>query len=474
MRMGAEGLSLVGEVCIPPERRDELNERVLSMLWRLGMRRRVKVEVAGTTYDLVRRAEPDADGIVFFDWSVFDGWGPGEGTYDVLTCELRATHDRTNTVYGVTIGAITTLLQAYSTTPCLVAREGKLCYTGGYRGLVDDILGEEVAWPLGPGVFDGLCVARENPELHEVTPIKLYYAIPVKDCDWLTDELLTAMVIGGAARLDPKEEVVAALADGERLSRWDGIVAMATLMGRESDDGSFEGWMRQLLSGDVECRRRLAEDPDATRSALARLSIAYPAPIVLQCFASARHQAIFDTFDGLGVTLYRDYVPPIERDEPTRCQGIPLSKLYGTRFLDEAWALGMTVEGAPSEEMEGCIAAWHRSYDECVIPEGISMENLLARVLRFLLKAWECRPIDAAFVDVMRAHADDERYLRLITVLVDMAVDEAVAEPELTAWQAIRWVLSREKGETVRRHLSTFVSIVADADLLRQVFGIGQ
>jgi hypothetical protein len=281
------------------------------------------------------------------------------------------------------------------------------------------------------------------------------------------------MVIGGAARLDPKEEVVAALADGERLSRWDGIVAMATLMGRESDDGSFEGWMRQLLSGDVECRRRLAEDSDATRSALARLSITYPAPIVLQCFASARHQAIFDTFDGLGVTLYRDYVP-IERDEPTRCQGIPLSKLYGTRFLDEAWALGMTVEGAPSEEMEGCIAAWQRSYDECVIPQGISMENLLARVLRFLLKAWECRPIDAAFVDVMRAHADDERYLRLITVLVDMAVDEAVAEPELTAWQAIRWVLSREKGETVRRHLSTFVSIVADADLLRQVFGIGR
>ena len=102
------------------------------------------------------------------------------------------------------------------------------------------------------------------------------------------------------------------------------------------------------------------------------------------------------------------------------------------------------------------------------------MEYLLARVLRFLLKAWECRPIDAAFVDVMRAHADDERYLRLITVLVDMAVDEAVAEPELTAWQAIRWVLSREKGETVRRHLSTFVSIVADADLLRQVFGIGR
>lgn len=60
-----------GRVSIPEERKAEFNENVQKLFRLCGIRKLEEIEVAGRICTVVHEPEPDDQGIISFDYSIF-------------------------------------------------------------------------------------------------------------------------------------------------------------------------------------------------------------------------------------------------------------------------------------------------------------------------------------------------------------------------------------------------------------------
>ena len=63
---------LAGKVNIPAEKRNEMNRHVLEILDKCGIRKTVEMTVSGKKVTVTAPARPNADGVVLFDYSIFE------------------------------------------------------------------------------------------------------------------------------------------------------------------------------------------------------------------------------------------------------------------------------------------------------------------------------------------------------------------------------------------------------------------
>ena len=63
---------LEGTVMIPDNKKDEFNRYILQILDACGIRKTERIELDGRPITVVRRPEPDGQGIVSFDYSIFE------------------------------------------------------------------------------------------------------------------------------------------------------------------------------------------------------------------------------------------------------------------------------------------------------------------------------------------------------------------------------------------------------------------
>ncbi len=106
--------TLVGEVNVPDEKKDELNGYVLELLDKCGIRKTEEIELAGKVITVINSARPDKNGIVSFDYSVFEKKKREVATYDMASCKLF-TPDRGYSEFGVAMNLIMILQESYTT-----------------------------------------------------------------------------------------------------------------------------------------------------------------------------------------------------------------------------------------------------------------------------------------------------------------------------------------------------------------------
>ncbi len=122
--------TMTGKVTIPEEKRDNLNYLVLCLLWYGGIRKTDTIEYYDDDdddydddeydsyeYDVTKAALPDKNGIVSFDYSLYDNCSHSVATYDMNTCELKVESCYFD-CYGVVMSAIMALQICLSTTEC--------------------------------------------------------------------------------------------------------------------------------------------------------------------------------------------------------------------------------------------------------------------------------------------------------------------------------------------------------------------
>lgn len=72
---------LEGKVSIPEEKRDIFNENVLKLLDYGGIRKLKEMEIGKKAITAARKPRPDGEGIVRFDYSVFENQKRKESCY---------------------------------------------------------------------------------------------------------------------------------------------------------------------------------------------------------------------------------------------------------------------------------------------------------------------------------------------------------------------------------------------------------
>ena len=115
--MSKEIYKLEGNVTIPEDKKAEFSRYVLKILDLSGIRMTEKIELGGQTITVVRRPEPDEDGIVSFDYSIFEKKIRETSTYNMNTCELIAP-DRGKLEFAVVMNVIMVMQESYSEMPC--------------------------------------------------------------------------------------------------------------------------------------------------------------------------------------------------------------------------------------------------------------------------------------------------------------------------------------------------------------------
>lgn len=87
--MRDDAYRLEGTVRIPEDIKDEFNEYILQILDKCGIRKTEKMELGGQTVTVVRQPMPDEQGIVRFDYSIFEKSRRETAEYNLNTCELK-------------------------------------------------------------------------------------------------------------------------------------------------------------------------------------------------------------------------------------------------------------------------------------------------------------------------------------------------------------------------------------------------
>ena len=137
---------LAGKVNIPAEKRNEMNRYVLEIMDKCGIRKTVEMMVAGKKVTVVAPARPNTDGIVLFDYSIFEKKKRKISKYDLNTCELYVEEPGYNEL-GVVMNMIMVLQEAYTNGGCYFIKSGKLHDAEIYLLLIQSVLGEKVTLP---------------------------------------------------------------------------------------------------------------------------------------------------------------------------------------------------------------------------------------------------------------------------------------------------------------------------------------
>lgn len=134
---------IVGTVSIPDDKKKELVEHILTILYKCGLRKTEIMNINGKEVKVLTIPAPDKDGIICFDYSIFEMKERKFSTFDTNTFEL-VTPDRGYNEYGLAMNVIMLLLEAYSETKCYMLCDSKPFYVSRYAELIKGLLGIDI------------------------------------------------------------------------------------------------------------------------------------------------------------------------------------------------------------------------------------------------------------------------------------------------------------------------------------------
>lgn len=107
--------------------KQEMNELIIQILYKTGIRKTTTVMINGREFDAVEQTYPDENGIIYFDYSVFEKRIRRGNYYNCHTCEL-VTEDRGENEFGLVMNMIMIILESYSDSPCYLMHSGSYPY----------------------------------------------------------------------------------------------------------------------------------------------------------------------------------------------------------------------------------------------------------------------------------------------------------------------------------------------------------
>ena len=148
--------------------KQEMNEFIIQILYKTGIRKTTTVMINGREFDAVEQTYPDENGIIYFDYSVFEKRIRRGNYYNCHTCEL-VTEDRGENEFGLVMNMIMIILESYSDSPCYLMHKGNLFNILGYVDLVESLTGKVLTFKNRDniGKIKGIPVDQRKEEISE-------------------------------------------------------------------------------------------------------------------------------------------------------------------------------------------------------------------------------------------------------------------------------------------------------------------
>lgn len=458
--------TLAGTVHIPEESKDEFNKKVLTMLYRCGIRKTETINVNGIDLDVVAPLKTNKKGIVVFDYSIFEKQKRGISSFNTLTGELKIA-DRGYGEYGLVINMLMALQQAYSDMPCFLMREGKPCSVDFYAELLAAVLNEETHFNNGNDIWENMLFFHESPEYDDITSLNAWYMSPYKQ---YSKVLL-------AVSLDNKKieltENAAQMTKSDIAGAKYGLQLeyLYRMLMKCCDDSDFEAWFRELLDEPLSVRKEKAKQED-DKGIIAELSLYIYSQGMAMQYALARNENFWTVWERLGINGYNDIIMEDALSDEYEKTPYPFYLAIQKESEDEFLDLWDGNNLKLSEKLKKQILQWKQCLDTISPSQNFDFEKELTDAILEMENDWNCRFIDKSFVTDFLEHKDDENYQRLLMLLRQYLDKDVSLFPELTKQQAKRWVISHYRDKYDSKLMSCYTTLMTNMEQRKRIFSI--
>lgn len=254
---------LAGKVNVPAEKKNEMNRHVLEILDKCGIRKTVEMTVAGKKVTAVISARPDAEGIVLFDYSIFEKKKRKISKYDLNTCELYV-EDQGYNEFGIVMNMIMVLQEAYTNVGCYFTKSGKLYDIEIYLFLIQGVLGEKINIPGRIRMWDMYLFFRNSEEYKNVTYRDLLEGYSKDYGELDTEQLLAVLEIENKELMIPGEKRIFCRNEINSANSCSRIEYAYRVFGgmKAIEKAGMKSFLAELLNADFAKRKELSARQD--------------------------------------------------------------------------------------------------------------------------------------------------------------------------------------------------------------------
>ena len=462
---------LVGEVTIPEEKRKELNDYVLKLLDRSGLRKIKKVKIGDLDTEVAERVKRNTSGKILFDYSIYENYVRGVSSYDTETCTLEVNEPGFNEM-GLAMLMVMTLLESYSITPCYVARDKKLININTSALMVEDLIGVRLRFPHRADIWTMYVFCKECQEVEEIKGFDLIYKVPTDFEQISYAQFYNALWVEKDSFLaDKMEEVSFDRGQIEEAKYMDQCSFLySTFLSLERDGKDTGSFLEKLMPMPLGERTKLAEE-QTNYGIVAELSRYLTSQVLVKCYSIVRGTDFWQEWERFAANgFYVDSIDDMDKSDEKEHKVFHFYKAIQRNDDDEALGEFGDRELALSDEMCREIEKWKEKASEEVSDEPDSLDELKG-VMEEIRNDWAARRMDASLFKELKGKPDSEYTKKALLLLKTMLDDGLWLFPELTKSQAKKWVLKRSRSDFDKQKLNALLGLLANKEKRMELLG---
>lgn len=418
-----------------------MNRYVLEIIDKCGIRKTVEMMVAGKKVTVVTSAQPNADGIVLFDYSIFEKKKRKISKYDLNTCELYV-ENQGYSEFSIVMNMIMVLQEAYTNGGCYFTKSGKLYDIEIYLFLIQGVLGEKISVPGRIKMWDMYLFFRNSEKYKNITYKDLLEGYSKDYGELDTEQLIAVLEIENKELIIPDEKKISCRNEINSANPCSRTEYACRIFGKMKATGEagMKSFLAELLNADFAKRKELSARQDE-KGIIAELSL-YVLPMRLVfAYAQAVNLDFWEIWDSLGTIGYSDIIQGADlKEDKSDFQKFHFYKVIQRKDEDEFLEFWDGSNLLLSQNMKECIRDWREQMSGISVPSVISVENFLAKIIDRLERS-HCRYVDETFVTEFMEHGNEANYQKILILLQQLLDKGQEYFPELTGEQADEWVI---------------------------------
>lgn len=473
--MNDDMYKLAGTVRIPEDRKEEFNRHILKILDVCGIRKTEEMKLGGQTVTVVRRPEADEQGIVNFDYSIFEKKKRKTAIYNMNTCELVVS-DRGYGEFGLVMNIIMVMQEAYSEERCYFMYRGKPGNVEVYALLIRGILGIKLNFSHRAKTWDMLLFMKNTEEYQNVTWKMILDAYSFEFCEFIPEQFLGSFGLDSETIEVPEEPFTGGKTEIKEAVKgklkYFAYQVMAEIIEREGVE-HLENYLKELLDAHLQRRQELAKDD--RYGLIAEISLYVLPSVIVHGYAVAIHQNFWDVWKKLEIKGYSEIIMK-QRDtgdakDEEDSGFIPFYRAIQRDNEDEFIEFRKNRELHFSDTMKNCLADWKKHFGETDSEKDFDMEIFLAQIAIELDQVWRCRLVDKEFITEFMSHREDENYRRALLFYREIMDEDTYYFPELTREQANCWIIRNNRCRFGFTAMSAFQSLLVNHEYRCEILG---
>lgn len=464
---------MLGRVSIPKDKRDELNRYVLEVLDKGGIRLTEEIEIAGELITVVNKPIPDEEGIINFNYSVFEEIERKTCTYNTKTCQLKL-KDPGGNEFGLIMNLIMVLQEAYSITQCYLMLKDNISSVRGYLDILYGLLGKKFFLINRSKTWDMFLFLRNSKvdiDINTLTGIPYGYVhmIEAQFRAGISIILNNFYAPDEQEIIHNKSEVAVAPYPAKEYFAYE---AIGKLYEKEKD--SLETYIYQLASSNLKERKKLANQ-DNLYGDIATVSLYVLPAMIISIFIHVSKKDFWDLWNGIEKKPYKSILGDGLEMKPDRFDRdgtqLPLFEVFQRKNEDEFMESWGEKNLILSDKMIDCFKKWKSAVVEAEdIPQG-DVEDYLRDTIKELYDAINCRYVDKAFIKVILKNKDNPNYRKLLVAFRKAIYSDCALFPELTVTQSKSWVIDRWRDPYDTTLIMGWHSIIINEAKRKEIMG---